>query len=88
VGRCSTSQRDGRPAEYRWCSLFNAAKFGSRPLLEYRAVINAANTRTPLKLAGVPQTTVPYRSPYCEDVWRRYCYLTSFFPIVDMCIWC
>jgi len=22
------AQRDGCPAEYRWCSLFNAAKFG------------------------------------------------------------
>jgi len=22
------AQRDGRPAEYRWCRLFNAAKFG------------------------------------------------------------
>jgi len=22
------AQRDGRPAEYRWCPLFNAAKFG------------------------------------------------------------
>jgi len=28
------AQRDGRPAEYR----FNAAKFGSRPILECRAV--------------------------------------------------
>jgi len=24
----TNAQRDGRPAEYRWCSLFNAAKFG------------------------------------------------------------
>ena len=34
----ATAQRDGRPAEYRWCPLFNAAKFGWRPLLECRAV--------------------------------------------------
>jgi len=34
----ANAQRDGRPAEYRWRPLFNAAKFGSRPLLEYRAV--------------------------------------------------
>jgi len=26
------AQRDGRPAEYRWRPLFNAAKFGWRPL--------------------------------------------------------
>jgi len=32
------AQRDGRPAEYRWRPLLNAAKFGSRPLLECRAV--------------------------------------------------
>ena len=34
----ANAQRDGRPAEYRWRPLFNAAKFGCRPLLEYRAV--------------------------------------------------
>jgi len=28
------AQRDGRPAEYRWRPVLNAAKFGSRPLLE------------------------------------------------------
>jgi len=32
------AQSDGRPAEYRWRPLFNAAKFGWRPLLECRAV--------------------------------------------------
>jgi len=25
---------NARPAEYRWCPLFNAAKFGRRPLLD------------------------------------------------------
>ena len=34
----ANAQRDGRPAEYRWRPLFNAAKFGWRPLLECRAV--------------------------------------------------
>jgi len=28
------AQSDGRPAEYRWRPLFNAAKFGCRPLLD------------------------------------------------------
>jgi len=32
------AQRDGRPVEYRWRPLFNAAKFGRRPLLECRTV--------------------------------------------------
>jgi len=51
----ANAQRDGRPAEYRWCPLFNAAKFGCPPLLECRAV-TSAKTRNPLKFAGVPQT--------------------------------
>jgi len=34
----ANAQRDGRPAEYRWRPVPNAAKFGSRPLLDYRAV--------------------------------------------------
>jgi len=25
---CANAQRDGRPAEYRWRRLFNAAEFG------------------------------------------------------------
>jgi len=61
----ANAQRDGRPAEYRWRPLFNAAKFGWRPLLECRALTlprrqmpctNAAKTPNPLKFAGVPQT--------------------------------
>ena len=34
----ANTQRDGRPAKHRWCPLFNVAKFGSRPLLDCRAV--------------------------------------------------
>jgi len=34
----ANAQRDGRHAEYRWRPLFNAAKFGWRPLPECRAV--------------------------------------------------
>ena len=56
---------------------------------------NAAKTRNLLKLAGMSQTTgsisaaiVGRSSPYCGDIWRRYCCLTSFFPIVDMCLNC
>jgi len=44
----ANSQRDGRPAEYRWRPLFIAAKFGSRPLLEYRAV--TLPIRKPVKI--------------------------------------
>ena len=30
----ANAQRDGRPAEHRWRPLFNAAKFGRRPILD------------------------------------------------------
>jgi len=30
----ANAQRDGRPAEYKWRTVFNAAKFGWRPLLD------------------------------------------------------
>jgi len=45
----ANAQRDGRPVEYRWCPLFNAAVW-------LTPCSNAAKTRNPLKLAGVPQT--------------------------------
>jgi len=34
----ANAQHDGHVAEYRWRPLFNAAKFGWRPLLECHAV--------------------------------------------------
>jgi len=55
---------------------------------------NAAKTRKPLKLAGVPQTTGPISAAsrpkftILWDICRRYCCLTSFFPIVDTCLRC
>jgi len=52
--RWANAQRDGRPAEYRWHPLFNAAKFGWRSLLV--SCSNAAKMRNPLKFAGVPQS--------------------------------
>jgi len=85
-------QRDGRLAEYRWRPLFNAAKFGWRPVLEGRAVtLPRRKTRWNLqgcpKLANRSQPLVGKSSPYYEYVWRRYCCLT-FFPIVDTCLSC
>ena len=89
----ANAQRYGRPAEYRWRPLFNAAKFGRRPLLECRAVTlprrkTRSNLQGCLKLPDRSQPPVGRSSPYCEDVWRRYCCLTSFFPIVDTCLSC
>jgi len=89
----ANAQRDGRPAEYRWRHLFNAAKFGWRPLLQCRAVmLPRCETRWNLlgypKLANGSQPLVGQSSPYCGDMWRRCCCWTSFFPIVDTCLSC
>ena len=50
----ANAQRDGRPAYYRWRRLFNAAVWLT-PTIRVPCS-NAANTRNPLKFAGVPQT--------------------------------
>jgi len=76
------AQRDGRPAEYRGRPLFNAIVW-LMPTTRLPCT-NAAKMRNPFKLGGVPQTTGPTSAaswPYCGDMWRRYCYLTSFFPM-------
>jgi len=82
----ANAQRDGRPAEYRWRPLFHAAKFGWRPLLEWRAVM-LPRRETRWNLQGCPkfgnrsETLLGRSSPYYQDMWRRYCCLTSFFPL-------
>ena len=50
----ANAERDGRPAEYRWRPLFNAAVWLT-PTTRVPCS-NATKTRNPLKLAGVPQT--------------------------------
>ena len=80
----ANAQRDGRPAEYRWRPLFNAAKFGWRPLLECHAVmLPRCETRWNLqgcpKLPNRSQPLVGGSSPYSGDMWMRYCCLTIFF---------
>jgi len=82
----ANAQRDGRPAVYRWRLLFNAAKLGWLPLLECRAVtLPRRKTRWNLqgcaKLPNRSQLSVGRSSPYYEDMWRRYCCLTSFFRL-------
>jgi len=79
-------QRDGRPAEYRWRPLFNAAKFGWRPVLECRAVMlwrreSRWNLQWCPKLVNGSQRLVGRSSPYYEELWTRYCCLTSFFRL-------
>jgi len=83
----TNAQPDGRPAEYRWRPVFNAAKFGWRSLLECRAV-TLSRRETGWNLQGCPklanrfQSLVGRSSPYYQDMWSRYCCLT-IFPIVD-----
>ena len=50
----ANAKRDGRPAEYRWHPLFNAAVWLT-PTTRLPCS-NAAKTRNSLKFAGVPQT--------------------------------
>jgi len=88
----ANAQRDGRPAEYRWRPVLNAAVWLT-PTTRVPCS-NTAKTRNPLKLAGVPQTNKRISAasgPTFTILWRhvkRYCCLTSFFPIVDMCRSC
>jgi len=82
----ANAQRDGRPAEHRWRPLFNAAKFGWRPLLECRAVTlprreSRWNLQWCPKLANRSQPLVGRSSPYYEDMRRRYRCLTSFLRL-------
>jgi len=84
------AQPDGRPAEHRWRPLFNAAKFGWRPLLECHAVtLPRCESRWNLqgcpKLANRSQPLVGRSSPYYQDMWRRLLF-NKFFPIVDTCL--
>ena len=73
--------------------LFNAAKYGWHWLLECHAV-TLPRRETRWNLQGCPklpnrlQPLVGRSSPYYEDMWRRYCRLASFFPIVDTCHSC
>jgi len=60
------------------------AKFGWPPLSDVDAVTKATcETRWNLlgcpKLVNGSQPLMGRSSPYCENMWRRYCCLTSFF---------
>ena len=65
-------------------ALCSRPQFGWRPLLECRAVtLPRGETRWNYlgcpKLTKRSQTLVGRSSPFCEDMWGRYCCLTSFF---------
>ena len=60
--------------------------------LLHRATITRRETSWNLqgypKLVNRSQPLVGRSSPYCGNMWRTYCCLTSFFPIVDTCLSC
>ena len=69
----------------------NTSNFGWRSLLDCRAVTmprrkSCWNLQGCPKLVNQSQPLVGQSSPYCEDMCRTYCCLTSFFPIVDTCL--
>jgi len=83
----ANAQRDGRPAEYRWRHLFNAAVW-----LTSSTKVPCSKTRNPLKLAGVPQTrqqisavSGPKFTILCGHV-EEVLLFNSLFPIVDTCL--
>jgi len=86
------AQRDGCPAEYRWRPLFNVAVWLT-PTTTLPGS-NAAKTRKPLKLAGVPQTNEMISAasrPKFTILWgylEEILLFKNFFPIVDTCHSC
>jgi len=88
----ANAQPDGRPAEYRWRPLLNAAVWLT-PTTRVPCG-NAAKMRNALKLAGVPQTneTISAASrPKFTILWghvEEILLLNKFFPIADTCLSC
>jgi len=88
----ANAQCDGRPAEYRWSPLLNAAVWLTPTTRVPRS--NAAKTPNPLKLPGVPQTneTISAASrPKFTILWKHVeeiLLLNKFFPIFDTCLSC
>ena len=64
------------------------------PMCSQDLALEGARQQTSYILQGCPklpdrsQPLVGRSSPYYEDMWRTYCFLTSFFPIVGTCLSC
>ena len=88
----ANAQRDGHPAEHRWCPLFNAANLADAHY--HMPCSNAAKTPKPLKVAGVPQTPETISAaigPKFTILWahvEEILLLNKFFSIVDTCLSC
>ena len=86
------AQRDGRPAEHRWRPLFNAAKFGSCPLLECCAVTKRRRETRWNLLGCQPTESISAASgPNFTTLWGhvgKILLSNKFFSIVDTCLSC
>ena len=89
----ANAQHDGHPAEYRWRSLSNAAKFGWRPILECRAVTllkrvtrNRWNLQGCPKLANRSQPLVGRKFTILSGHVEEVLVFNKLFPIVDTCL--
>jgi len=66
----------------------NIVQSGWPPLSDVAAVTKPRRETHWNLLGNRSQPLVGQSSPYWGDMWKRYCCLTSFFPIVDTCISC
>jgi len=69
----ANAQHDGRPAEYRWRPLVQRRKVWLTPTTRVPCS-NVANTRSPLKSAGMPQTIQqisPASGPKFTILWEH-----------------
>ena len=89
----ANDQPDGRPAKYRWCPLLNAAKFGSRPLLDCRAVTMQIGERKTWRTQSEFCTgKIPLRSNSCRkcicslpaQVRAKQCATFGWLPLSDV----
>ena len=88
----ANAQRDGHHAKYRWRPLLNATVWLT-PTTRVPCS-NAAKTRNPLELPGVPQTNEKISAASglkFTILWRHVgdiLLLNTFFPIVNTCLSC
>jgi len=69
-------------AKFRWLPLSDIAAVTETRLESLRNFLGALNSPIGLSRYSGPKFTILW------GVWRRYCCLTSFFPIVDTCLSC
>ena len=83
----ANAQPDGRPAETGG-ALCSIRKFWLTPTTRVPKRETRWNLHGCPKWSNRSQPLVGRSSLYYEDMWRTYCCLISFFPIVDTCLTC